>query len=236
MIIMPSNFQLKIDIYGLINASTEWNVIIHDRDHYIHGALYKYGSAYTYTMINANTSLMTVHEVQKKDVTYLNDDRTPCQQKPRTEEISTCIQHYIENKMRCQLPWHNQNTTFPQCIKSDQYVEFLNTYLGISSQNEAWIAKVTGCLPSCRRNEFEVKVVNRIEMPPENGKCYYSGMFYYPSGSYKEKTYYYTYEFSDYIADIGGYMGLLLGYSLISFYDGFKYMLKKILTCLSKTD
>ena len=175
-------------------------------------------------------------EVQKKDVTYLNDDRTPCQQKPRTEEISTCIQHYIENKMRCQLPWHNQNTTFPQCIKSDQYVEFLNTYLGISSQNEAWIAKVTGCLPSCRRNEFEVKVVNRIEMPPENGKCYYSGMFYYPSGSYKEKTYYYTYEFSDYIADIGGYMGLLLGYSLISFYDGFKYMLKKILTCLSKTD
>ena len=223
-------------MYGVINESNEWTVIIHDRGHYIHGALYKYGSANSYTVHhNVKSSLMTVHEVQKKEVTYLNDERTPCQSKPRSEEISTCIQHYIENTMRCRLPWHsNQSKTLPQCKKLDQYEDFLNNYLWISNQKEASIAKVTGCLPSCKRNEFDVKVVNRIKMPSEDGKLYYSALFYYPSGSYTEKSYYYTYEFSDYLADIGGYMGLLLGYSLISFYDGFKYILKKIMTCFQR--
>ena len=180
-------------------------------------------------MIKENTSLVTVHEVQKKEVTYLDDDRTPCQIEPRTEELSTCIQQYIESNMKCQLPWHNQSTTLSKCTTSNQYEEFLNKYLLISSQDEASIAKVTGCLPSCRRNEFEVKVVNRIEMPPENGQFYFSGLFYYPSGSYIEKSYYYTYELGDYIADVGGYVGLMLGYSLINFYDGIKYMMKGIL-------
>ena len=219
-----------------MSVTNEWRVIIHERGHYIHGALYKYGSANTYTMINANISLITVHEIHKKEVTYLNDERTPCQLKPRTEEISTCIQHHIEHEMMCELPWHNQSKTLPQCMSSDQYEKFLSSFLWISSQSEASIAKVTGCLPTCKRNEFEVKVVNRIKKPEENGTFYFSGLFYYPSGSFKEKSYYYTYDFSDYIADIGGYVGLLLGCNLISFYDGFKNGLRKILAFVLERD
>ena len=39
---------------------------------------------------------------------------------------------------------------------------------------------------------------------------------------FDEKIYYYTYEWGGFIADVGGYMGLLLGHSAISFYDGLK--------------
>ena len=39
---------------------------------------------------------------------------------------------------------------------------------------------------------------------------------------FEEKVYYYTYEWGGFIADVGGYMGLLLGHSAISFYDGLK--------------
>ena len=113
----------------------------------------------------------------------------------------------------------------------EQYEEFLNSYHQISNLNEASIAKVTGCLPSCKRNEFKLKVVSHLDSPSMKGqKHFFGGIFFYPSGAYKEMSYYYTYEFSDYIADIGGYMGLLLGCSLLSFYDGLKCVCEKMLT------
>ena len=179
-------------------------------------------------MLPRNKSIITVHEIRKNEVIYINDERTPCQNKERTEEMNDCIQHHIENKMECQLPWYNERSILPRCNESDQYEEFLQSYIRIASRDEASIAKVTGCLPSCKRNEFDVRVINRVEMA--SNEAYFSGLFYYPSGGYDEKIYYYTYALGDYIADVGGYMGLLLGYSLISFYDGFKYML----TWLSK--
>ena len=216
--------------------SGEWTVIIHDRNHYINNGHYKYGNAYSYTsLLGSNKSRMGLFEIQKKVVTYLNDERTPCQSKLREEEINTCIHHHIENKIGCQLPWHNKNTTLPRCIKFEQYEEFLNSYDQISNLNVASISKVTGCLPSCKRNEFKLKVVSQMDMPSIEGQIhFFGGIFFYPSGAYKEKSYYHTYEFSDYIADVGGYMGLLLGFSLLSFYDGFKYMCKKILNWMFK--
>ncbi len=41
----------------------------------------------------------------------------------------------------------------------------------------------------------------------------------YPSGRYIEYSYYYSYTGSSFFADVGGYLGLLLGHSLLSFYD-----------------
>ena len=70
-----------------------------------------------------------------------------------------------------------------------------------------------------------------MDMPSMKGQThFFDGVFFYTSGAYKQKWYYYNYEFSDYIADNGGYMGLLLGCSLLSFYDGFKCVCEKMLT------
>ena len=212
------DFQLNIAVPVL---SGEWQVIIHERNHYIHKALDRYGSAYSFTKLSPNDSLSIGYEIRKKDVTYLNDPKTPCQSELRTEEMNTCIQRYVENEIECQLPWSNGSSTLPRCVESDQYEKFLKTYSSIAHLNEASISSVTGCLPSCRRNEFEMKIITRVEVEAEKNH-FFKGLFWYPSGSYTEKLYYYTYTFSDYFADIGGYMGLLLGYSLLNFYDMFK--------------
>ena len=77
-----------------------------------------------------------------------------------------------------------------------------------------------------------MKVITRVDVPNEEQNRF-MGVFWYPSGSYIEKVYYYTYDFSDYFADIGGYMGLLLGYSLLNFYDVFKKMCTRMAKMLS---
>ena len=40
---------------------------------------------------------------------------------------------------------------------------------------------------------------------------------------YNEQTQYFTYDIKSFVADFGGYLGLLLGSSLLTFYDLFKH-------------
>ena len=174
-----------------------------------------------------NVSIINAYEIKKKDVTYLNDKKTPCQPEPRTEEINTCIQHHIEKKMACQLPWHNESTIYPRCTRPEQYDKFISLYNDITGKQEAQIAEITGCLPSCQREEFEMKLINRMIEPLVDGKRQISGYFYYPTRRYKEKYHFYAYTIGDFLADMGGYVGLLLGYSALTCYDSFIYLCKK---------
>ena len=57
----------------------------------------------------------------------------------------------------------------------------------------------------------------------------FGGQFYYPGGRYIKKVYHYNYDFTSYIADVGGLVGLFLGYSMLSFYDGLKSAWRKIM-------
>ena len=162
---------------------------------------------------------MTVHEIHRKEVTYLNDPKTPCQPQDRDEEMNTCIQHHIESVTGCKLPWHVEKTALPTCILSDQYTEFIRLYDKIAGLSSSSVANETGCLPSCKRNEYSVHIIDRTSMPDEFNSSTYYGFFFYPSGRYIKKDYYYTYDFDSYIADVGGLVGLFLGQSLLSFYD-----------------
>ena len=207
-----------------------WGIFIHDRGFSLF-SLYSYGSDYAMITLPGNVSVIDAFEIQKKDVTYLNDKRTPCQSESRTEEMNTCIQHYIEDAMGCQLPWHNESTALPRCKEPKNYNEFIRMFNDITRKQEAKIGEITGCRSSCRRREFEVKLINRMTVPLVDGQRQISGYFYYPTGRYIEKYHFYSYTIGDFFADVGGYMGLLLGYSALSCYDAFKYMCKKAPKC-----
>ena len=210
--------QLEIGVNALAG---EWFVFIHERGHFVHNSMYTFGSDQTFTtLIDETTTITVIHEINRKEVTYLNDPRTPCQPKPRDVDMNICIQRYIENKIECQLPWHTDKTTLPKCIETGKYQDFLTSYEEIASLTGFSIAKTTGCLPSCKLNEFSVIVKDRVISLDEWQK--FIGYFFYPGGQYTKKLYSLTYDFTSYIADAGGLIGLFLGYSMLSIYDGLK--------------
>ena len=47
--------------------------------------------------------------------------------------------------------------------------------------------------------------------------------------SYEEREQYIIYDTSSFIADVGGYMGLMLGVSIMSIYNNAETLLKKLL-------
>ena len=47
--------------------------------------------------------------------------------------------------------------------------------------------------------------------------------------SYEERKQYIIYDTDSFIADVGGYMGLLLGYSIMSLYNEIESLLKRLI-------
>ena len=122
------------------------------------------------------------------------------------------------------MPWYTEETKLPKCKEATQYQGFLDLYEEIASLSGFSISKKTGCLQSCQINEFTMKIKDSLIIP--DGRARYSGYFFYPGGRYKQKVYHYAYDFTSYIADVGGLVGLFLGYSMLSFYDGLKNVWK----------
>ena len=198
----------------------EWFAYVHEHGHLVHNSAHNFGNALSYTTLKDNNTFIKVHEIRRKEVTYLNDPRTPCQSRPRKQDMNSCVQHHIENEIGCQLPWHTDKTTLPKCFELKQYQDFLDSYDDIAGLSGFSIAKKTGCLPSCKINEYTLTVHDLIYIP--TGEARYSGFFYYPGGQYWQKVYHYNYDFTSYIADVGGLVGLFLGYSMLSVYDMLK--------------
>ena len=209
---------------GTNTVPSEWFAYVHERGHRAHNSIYNFGNYLTYTSLPDNNNYLKIHEVKRKEVTYLNDPRTPCQPKPRDKNMDVCIQQYIENQIGCQLPWHTNKTTLPKCTETGQYQDFLDSYDEIASLTGFSIAEKTGCLPSCKINEFTMTIQDQVFIPIQGAE--YTGFFYYPGGQYWQKVYHYNYDFISYIADVGGLVGLFLGYSMLGFYDGLKNVWK----------
>ena len=91
-----------------------------------HNSLYNFGNAVSYSYLHKqNHYVMKIHEINRKEVTYINDPKTPCQPKRREEDMNDCIQHYIENEIGCQLPWYRIKTNLKKCTEKIQYQSFL---------------------------------------------------------------------------------------------------------------
>ena len=147
-----------------------------------------------------------------------------------------CFQRYLERKIGCKLPWMtplpSESNAMKLCQTKTDYDAFMRTFGGLVRLSENTISRLTGCLPACSRNEYTRRLVSNsheARSKDDNGTDKtMTHVFYFPSGRYVEKRYYYTYNGNAFFADIGGYLGLLLGHSVLSFYDIAKRALKRL--------
>ena len=76
----------------------------------------------------------------------------------------------------------------------------------------------TGCLASCEKDEYNPIVADKMtEVMKEPYDTHLD--FRMMVGSYQEMEQYLLYDSDSFIADVGGFMGLLLGFSVLSIYN-----------------
>ena len=150
-----------------INAAAVdgWGIYLHEKKHFVFNALGLYKSAYVYSNVATyptyNSQIYKVIEVEATHASYINDEKSICQSTPQKESIDLCIQKFIEKEIGCELPWLKNDSSDDTLTKCDtvQYKQYQKLYDEIVASSENTVATVTGCVPSCHRNEFQSRVL-----------------------------------------------------------------------------
>ena len=84
---------------------------------------------------------------------------------------------------------------------------------------EPEIYNLTGCIPHCEHDEISMKSAGSLIKLNRTKDPSILLEFQFENGKYKSKEEYIVYDTDSFIADVGGYLGLLLGHSLLSIYS-----------------
>ena len=118
------------------------------------------------------------------------------------------------------MPWQPQYVSGENCTTKEQLDSYMNRWNGVATMDEVQLYNLTGCQAPCTRWEYSSNTVMRKDMAPPRGTDPQLKMdVFYANGNYEEKRQYYTYGLNDLFSDFGGYMGLFLGASMLTFYD-----------------
>ena len=92
------------------------------------------------------------------------------------------------------------------------------------------INRVGGCTPKCLRDEYSVRhfqtsaCTTMCEDDPDS----WTVELFFGKDRFHLRQQYYTYDFPNLLADFGGYLGLLLGSSIMGFYDTLVDLVRKL--------
>ena len=143
------------------------------------------------------------------------------------ESVGRCIVRYLEDSHNCTVPHPMANNSRKFCTKL-QLGAINEENNIIQDLSEADLANLTTCLPRCSRDEMSLRETPRMS-------SYYNGpnpkmklSFLFHDGSFDVREEYLVYELSNLIADVGGYMGLLAGQSILGIYYLSTYWLTKM--------
>ena len=184
-----------------------------------------YGSAFKRLLIAENTTYRHKFYVNSNKVIDIDKGRAGqrCVNDGAQDSVGRCIVRYIEEDNNCTTYGLMANKAKQICNKT------ANKHVQIDWLEEE-IFELTGCLPNCARDMISFK-----QAPdwPRNRPASSSGqtvqvLLQYEDGSYYLTEEYEDYDLSSFIADVGGYLGLLLGHSVLSYYYIFVDLMMKV--------
>ena len=124
------------------------------------------------------------------------------------------------------------------CNSSSDLDKFATISAKLQFADTSTITSMTGCPSACEKDSFEIRMTDKIEkISPTASYHGHVSFWLYISmheTSYIQEEQYLIYDLNSFIADVGGYMGLLLGSSILSLYDEAERLINTFLRRLSK--
>ena len=171
-------------------------------------------------------------KIAKSHMKALDQPSQPCKKDTEGPDTSQCIANFIEDKIGCRIKLHGTNISKGSTCKSGlQLQHFTRILRNLTHADDTTIYEQTGCLGSCERHEYHEFEYHRNDLvwmmcQGGNQSCELTLRLEMNDRSYEEKRQYVVYDFNSFVADVGGFMGLLLGFSMLSIYDELTTKLK----------
>ena len=164
-------------------------------------------------------------KIAKSHMKALDQPSQPCKKDIKSPNTSQCITKFIEDKIGCRIKLHGNGMNKGSTCKSGLQLQHLAKILrDLMHADDKTIYELTGCQAACERHEYHEFEYHRNDMvwrmcQGGNKSCDLELGLEMNDRSYEEKRQYVVYDFNSFVADVGGFMGLLLGFSMLSIYD-----------------
>ena len=197
-----------------------------------------YGAAQITMVTRENFSSFAKFEIKRSEIIALDKLSQRCDSSKDEQSVSKCVEErFVEKDLNCSLRRLMSNPMLSICNdpKLGTYNEgyFYGRFNWLYTLDEREIYEITGCTPSCSKSKFEI-VTRYQDNMLDDSKNVAEFRFVYPRGEYDLREEYYIYNWGSFIADVGGYLGLLLGSSALSMYHIITPLLIKQMRRLAK--
>ena len=168
--------------------------------------------------------------IEKYHVKALDQPSSHCNSETNRPNTTVCLASYIEKQIGCSP--NIQGSQFPEgipCNNKSHLDGLVNIMKVFQTADDNEIYAITGCLSACEKDKFILSVdpVEKVTNK-HSSNCEFHISFKIMKQSYGEEEQYVIYDTDSFFADLGGYMGLLLGCSLISLYNALEALLKRL--------
>ena len=167
-----------------------------------------------------NTSYSYQYRITQDDMIELDQPSQRCHDDSRNlPSVSQCIAEYFEATYNCSLYMLDSLGQREDCTEDYASYEKKNAELlkQWAMKTEVEIYQTTGCMPSCKGKQIRLETVQETTSDSTDPIMHLN--FQYRDGKYNLNEEYLVYDYYNFIADIGGYLGLLLGHSILSVYS-----------------
>ena len=139
----------------------------------------------------------------------------------KDKDMTSCIAEYIANKIGCSVKIQGiEPNMLPQCKNGTQWDSFVNVSQQLEQAGDTDVFKMTGCLSACEKYKYDAIIENWSDDIAYNN-IYNQILFTFTiyERSYIEEEQYIIYDGNSFLADIGGFLGLVLGSSMLNIFD-----------------
>ncbi len=182
-----------------------------------------FGSDFIKLRLQPNGGRQQQHlEIIRTDWMAIDQENATCNPDATVDtNTQKCIVEWVNEQLSCRVPWYPLfSTGLRDCASAADFTRYWSLSHRLSYMNEDDISAETGgaCLSPCKKTHYKVwPLSNMIAVNTSTvGESLAKVKFVIRTGRYEEKAQYYTYGWDSLIADIGGYLGLLLGHSVLS--------------------
>ena len=178
-----------------------------------HGSIYWFlkGDQLGFQMLSHQTELQ---KINKNSFSCIEDN---------SNRLTNCINEYYETKLGCALPWINNNnnpTQMDLCKGVNKFSEFKKLSLSILQPGVKNELSQRGCFePNCNQRSWNIRYMERVNRTGNEDSNFLGRLWYFLPHNSKVlvRTEVELYTFINFFAEVGGYLGLLLGESMLSY-------------------
>ena len=186
-----------------------------------------YGSKHMEFIPKNNMSYVQEFYVYKDLFKRLESTTLGCRNYEKEESVGQCIVKFVEDTYNCTTYQIFADRRREFC-KDNAYEDSKRLHRKLGYLSEYGIFNVTKCLPNCEHGNIDIKNINfRGQKESVHTSPIFKLEFQFEDEVYDVKEEYILYDTDSFIADVGGYLGLLLGHSMLSIYSSFVELLSK---------